>query len=71
MSKTSQKQTVHIQAKKHVKLLRTLNLSVFTKGVTLLAIVGIVLYTVLFTTYPPVHDYFHELRHGLMVVPCH
>lgn len=64
-------QKVYTQAKKHIRLLQTLNLSVFTKGAVLLAITGIVLYTVLFTTYPPVHDYFHELRHGLMVVPCH
>lgn len=36
-----------------------------------LVIVGIVLWAVLFTNYPPLHDTFHELRHALYVVPCH
>jgi hypothetical protein len=34
-------------------------------------IAGVVLHAVLFTTYPPVHDYFHELRHSLMAIACH
>ncbi|MCR9141832.1 MAG: CbtB-domain containing protein [bacterium] len=59
------------QAKKHVRLLHTLNLTVLSKAAILLTITGIVLYAVLFTTYPPVHDYFHEMRHGLMMIPCH
>jgi hypothetical protein len=32
---------------------------------------ALVLYTVLFTTYPPVHDFFHEIRHSLLLIPCH
>lgn len=59
------------QAKKHVRLMQHLNLTVLSKAAILLTITGIVLYAVLFTTYPPVHDYFHELRHGLMMIPCH
>ncbi|MCF6312126.1 MAG: CbtB-domain containing protein [Verrucomicrobiales bacterium] len=59
------------QAKRHAKLTLTLNISALSKAVILLAIVGIVLYTVLFSTYPAVHDFFHELRHSLMMIPCH
>jgi hypothetical protein len=31
----------------------------------------VVVWTVLFTNYPPIHDFFHELRHSLYVIPCH
>lgn len=58
-------------ARKHVRLTKTLNLSITRKAVILLAIVGIVLYVVLFSTTPTVHDFFHELRHKLMIIPCH
>jgi hypothetical protein len=36
-----------------------------------LAVVALVLWAVLFTNYPPLHDTFHELRHSLYVIPCH
>lgn len=32
---------------------------------------SVVLFTLLFTTYPPIHDFFHGLRHALMIIPCH
>lgn len=35
------------------------------------SLTAVVLFTVLFTTYPPVHDFFHGLRHALMIIPCH
>ena len=59
------------KAIKHVKLTQTLNVSTLMKGLIILAILGIVLHAVLFTTYAPVHDAFHELRHSLMIIPCH
>jgi hypothetical protein len=59
------------QAQRHLKLSKTLNLSVLSQALILLAISGIVLYAVFFATYPDVHDYFHELRHGMMMIPCH
>lgn len=59
------------QAKQHARLTLTLNISVLSKAVILLTILGIVIYTVLFSTYPAVHDFFHELRHSLMMIPCH
>ncbi|WP_442952812.1 CbtB domain-containing protein [Paenibacillus sp. Soil522] len=35
------------------------------------ALAGIFIYTALFSTYAPVHDTLHELRHALMFIPCH
>ncbi len=32
---------------------------------------SVVLFTALFATYPPIHDFFHGLRHALMIIPCH
>lgn len=34
-------------------------------------LLSVVLFTLLFTTYAPVHDFFHGLRHALMIIPCH
>lgn len=54
---------------KHVQKFRFLSLPV--QLAVVLFTVGVVLYTVLFSSYPPVHDAMHELRHGLMFIPCH
>jgi hypothetical protein len=32
---------------------------------------GVILYVVLASTYPAVHDTLHNFRHALAVVPCH
>lgn len=64
-------QHVFKQTRKHILLTAKLNLSTFSKGIVLLAIAGIVLYSVLFSTTPAIHDFFHELRHSLMIIPCH
>lgn len=64
-------QPVFRQARKHVLLTAKLNLSTCSRGIVLLAIVGVVLYSVLFSTTPAIHDFFHELRHSLMIIPCH
>lgn len=37
----------------------------------LLAVVALVMWAMLFSNYPPIHDFFHELRHSLYVIPCH
>ena len=36
-----------------------------------LILAGAILYLLLFATYPPVHDAFHDFRHSLAIVPCH
>lgn len=40
-------------------------------AVLMTAVLGLVLYFTLFSTFPPVHDATHQLRHGMAVVPCH
>ncbi len=62
---------VYRQAKRHIWITKRLHLSATRKALIVLAISGVALYTVLFTTTPAVHDHFHELRHSLMVIPCH
>jgi hypothetical protein len=32
---------------------------------------AVVIWVVFFANYPPVHDFFHELRHSLYVIACH
>lgn len=38
---------------------------------TLTLLVSLVLWTALFTSYAPVHDTLHALRHALWLIPCH
>jgi cobalt transporter subunit CbtB len=47
------------------------SLNVVAQVTLVLFISGVVIWTVLFSNYPPVHDFFHELRHALYVIPCH
>jgi cobalt transporter subunit CbtB len=54
---------------KHMRKRRFLSLPVQLTAV--LVMVGVVLYTLLFSTYPPIHDAVHEFRHSLMFIPCH
>jgi hypothetical protein len=63
--------TIYTQARRHLRITRKLKLGILHKAFITLAIIGVVLYTMLFTTTPLVHDYFHELRHNLMLIPCH
>lgn len=37
----------------------------------LVFLVGLVLFTLLFTNYAPLHDPLHALRHTLYLIPCH
>lgn len=67
MNQNMQNKTVNIHEQKKINL----NISVFTQGFLVLMMVAVVLYTLLFSTYPPLHDTFHELKHSLMFIPCH
>ena len=48
-----------------------ITLNAFAQACVVLAVVGLVVWAMLFTTYMPVHDFFHPLRHSLYIVPCH
>jgi hypothetical protein len=67
VDETSQPRLTH----RHAHAGRTLHLGLLMQMLAFAAIVAVVLYTALFSTYPPVHDALHELRHSLYLIPCH
>ncbi|WP_245562222.1 CbtB domain-containing protein [Stanieria cyanosphaera] len=46
-------------------------LSLPMQVVLLVSLCMIILWTLYFSTYPPVHDALHETRHHTLTVPCH
>lgn len=46
-------------------------LSVPVQATLLISLWALILWTLFFSTYPPVHDALHEIRHGTAAVPCH
>lgn len=48
-----------------------ITLNAFVQIAVFLAVVALVFWALFFTNYPPIHDFFHELRHNLYVIPCH
>ncbi|MCP4298689.1 MAG: CbtB-domain containing protein [Proteobacteria bacterium] len=54
-----------------VKIFNKQKTSLITKSLFFTSVVTLSIYVVLFTTYPPIHDYFHEIRHALAIIPCH
>jgi cobalt transporter subunit CbtB len=61
--------TKHVSSNEHQT--KSLFLSLPLQMGIVLAMVGIVVYTAFFSTYPPVHDFFHDFRHSLLIIPCH
>ncbi len=41
------------------------------QSITLFSVIGLVLWTTLLSSFLPVHDATHWLRHLLGVIPCH
>ncbi|PCI24926.1 MAG: hypothetical protein COB67_11235 [SAR324 cluster bacterium] len=54
-----------------VNIFKKQKTSLITKALFYTSVLTISAYVVLFTNYPMVHDYFHELRHALAIIPCH
>ena len=46
-------------------------LNASSKAFIFLSLIAVILFCVLFSNYPPLHDFFHELRHSLVIIPCH
>ena len=55
----------------HAKRTLNVTLSLVVQVVLLLFVVGVVLWALLFTQMPATHDFFHDIRHGLFLIPCH
>jgi hypothetical protein len=54
-----------------VKIFKKQKTSLITKALFYTSVLSISVYVVLFTNYPPIHDYFHGLRHALAIISCH
>lgn len=57
--------------RRQLNLFRRHHVSALQQGLILAAACALVLYTVFFTNVPAVHDFFHELRHVMGIIPCH
>ncbi|MBI3360148.1 MAG: CbtB-domain containing protein [Chloroflexi bacterium] len=51
--------------------LQTIALSLTAQITLFLFLSMLVIWTLLFSSYPAVHDPFHALRHALYLIPCH
>ena len=47
------------------------NITIVKQALAMIAVTTFVLYSFLFTNVPALHDFFHELRHALGIIPCH
>lgn len=50
---------------------KQLTLSAPGQATLLTSLVMLILWTIYFSPYPPVHDTFHKLRHSTESVACH
>lgn len=61
----------HEHARLHRTRLAHALSSLTVQLMALVFVVVLVLWTLLFTNYAPLHDPLHALRHVLYLVPCH
>ncbi len=57
--------------RKQLHIFRKHNVSTVQQAVILIAACAFVVYAVFFTNVPTIHDFFHELRHAMGIIPCH
>lgn len=56
---------------RHVNRVQTITLNLTIQVAILLALSALIIWTLLFSSYPAVHDPLHALRHALYLIPCH
>ncbi len=62
----------HVQyVRKQLHIFRKHHISTVQQALILIAACAFVLYSVFFTNVPAIHDFFHELRHAMSIIPCH
>jgi hypothetical protein len=49
----------------------TISLNLVLQLTVLLVMTALILWTLLFSSYPAIHDPVHALRHALYLIPCH
>lgn len=59
------------QIQEHSKRSRNIIVNKMSSIVLFFGVTIVVLFTLLFTTYPAIHDFLHGLRHSMMIIPCH
>jgi hypothetical protein len=57
--------------RRQLHIFRRHNITLTTQALILVLACAFVLYAMLFTNVPTLHDFFHELRHSLGIIPCH
>jgi hypothetical protein len=66
---TPQQQFKYIH--RQLYIFRKHHVSVVKQALILIVACSFVLYSLFFTNVPAIHDFFHELRHALGIIPCH
>jgi hypothetical protein len=57
--------------RRQIHLFRRHNITLTKQAVIVVLAVAFVLYAVFFSNAPPIHDFFHGLRHAMGILPCH
>ena len=57
--------------RRQLTIFRKHNISIVKQAIVVVAATTFVLYSILFTNIPTIHNFFHELRHALGIIPCH
>ena len=57
--------------RRQIHLFRKHNITLTKQAVIVVLAVAFVLYAVFFSNVPPIHDFFHGLRHAVGILPCH
>ena len=57
--------------RRQVHVLRRHHITLTKQMVIVVLAVAFVLYGVFFTDVPPIHDFFHHVRHAMGILPCH
>ncbi len=56
---------------RQLTIFRKHNISLTKQAIVVVLAVGFVTYAVFFSNVPPIHDFFHGLRHAMSIIPCH
>ena len=56
---------------KQLSIFRKHNITLTKQAVVVVLAVAFIVYAVFFSNVPPIHDFFHGLRHAMSIIPCH
>lgn len=70
-SNSSARYSMNVRSKAFFSQQASLTLSKPVQASLYVSLCALILWTIYFTTYPPVHDRVHSLRHHTLLVGCH